>query len=132
MLQERLSIATCDRQLEGPMDVAFLNTKGFGGNNASASILSPDLVRQMLRKRYGKQAISTYQSKHQQTFERANLYNNSYLQGNFKVIYRFGERVTQDDDIDLDAEKIHISGYNYGKDIDLTVVNPYRDMVDTE
>ena len=129
-MQERLSIANYDRELEQSMDVAFLNSKGFGGNNATASILSPELVGQMLNRRYGKQAMSAYRDRQQYTEERSNSYNNRYLKGDFNVLYRFGKGMLHDDQVTLDAQKIHIPGY--GKDIDLTAASPYEDMVDLD
>ena len=35
------------------MDIAFINSKGFGGNNATATVLSPKVTMQMLAKRHG-------------------------------------------------------------------------------
>ena len=36
------------------MDSILLNAKGFGGNNATAAIMSPGVTRRMLEKRHGK------------------------------------------------------------------------------
>jgi len=39
---------------------AFLNAKGFGGNNASALILGPDFTFSQIKKRYTKKALKDY------------------------------------------------------------------------
>ena len=39
------------------IDSSFINSKGFGGNNATAAILSPFVVKDMLAKRHGKDAM---------------------------------------------------------------------------
>ena len=43
------------------MDAVVINSKGFGGNNASASILAPHVVEKMLRKRHGAARIKKIQ-----------------------------------------------------------------------
>ncbi|MGH1486509.1 MAG: beta-ketoacyl synthase [Cellvibrionaceae bacterium] len=125
--QQRLSIDTQDRHLDTPMDVAFLNSKGFGGNNATASILSPAITEAMLSKRYGKEAMSQYQSRREKTEEQANDYHQQFLQGNYQVIYRFGQNMLDEQDVEIDEHKISVPGY--GESIDLTKENLYKDMI---
>ena len=40
------------------VDMAFVNSKGFGGNNATALVLAPHVVRGMLRARHGAKAMA--------------------------------------------------------------------------
>lgn len=127
VLQERLSISTGDRQLEQPMDVAFLNSKGFGGNNATAAVLSPTVTTQMLGKRYGEKAMAEYHQRLETTREQANHYHQQFLKGDYQVIYQYGKNMLADEDIALDSSKITVPGY--GKAIDLTKENLYKDMV---
>ena len=42
------------------MLAAIINSKGFGGNNASALILSPQQTMKMLETKYGADAIADY------------------------------------------------------------------------
>ena len=42
------------------MDGAFINSKGFGGNNATALILSPTVTRRMLAQKHGAAALTAY------------------------------------------------------------------------
>ncbi|MFT6791391.1 MAG: acetoacetyl-[acyl-carrier protein] synthase [Cellvibrionaceae bacterium] len=128
VLQNRLSISTSDRQMEQPLDVAFLNSKGFGGNNATACVLSPDIAQRMLKNRHGAAAITAYQHKNQVVQERAEGYHQRHLNGDCQVIYKFGEDMLDDIDIDLSEDKVAVPGY--GKAIDLNVPSIYRDMLD--
>jgi acetoacetyl-[acyl-carrier protein] synthase len=48
---DRLNIAT-EHWHCGDMDVAFINSKGFGGNNATAAVISPKVTLAMITKRY--------------------------------------------------------------------------------
>ena len=50
---ERLDIRT-EHYLCSDMDIAFINSKGFGGNNATAPVFSPKVCLNMLTKRYGE------------------------------------------------------------------------------
>ncbi len=127
VLQERLSISTQDRELESSMDIAFLNSKGFGGNNATASILSPAITEAMLSKRYGKEAMMNYQARREQTIEKSEQYHQQFLQGNYQVIYKYGEDMLDNEDIDINKQRLTVPAY--GESIDLTKENLYKDMV---
>jgi len=127
VVQDHLSISTSDTELGPDLDVAFLNSKGFGGNNASASVLSPKRVEQMLAKRYGTKAMSAYQAKREATQARALEYHHGFLQGDYRSIYHFGENMIDEDEIQLSAESISLPGRD--KPIDLTKENLYKDMI---
>lgn len=127
VLQERLSISTEHRELTSPMDIAFLNSKGFGGNNATASILSPAITEKMLAKRHGQKAMTAYQIKREQTREIANNYHEEFLKGNYQVIYKFGEDMLDEKNIEIDQNSLRIPGY--GEAINLDKENIYKDMM---
>jgi len=126
VVQEHLSFALNDQEL-GAMDVAFLNSKGFGGNNASATVLSPAIVTKMLTKRHGREAMMAYQTKREATQECALEYHHHFLQGDYRAIYHFGENMIDEAAIQLDRETISLPGRE--KPIDLTKENLYKDMM---
>ena len=125
VINTRLDILTKDKTLPEPK-VAFLNSKGFGGNNASASVLSPTVTLAMLHKRYDAKTMSDYQEKVEQTQAAAESYNQEYLQGNYQVIYQFGENLIDEEAIKLNQDSIDIPGYQ--EKINLVFDNPYHDM----
>jgi acetoacetyl-[acyl-carrier protein] synthase len=127
VFDKRLSISLTDRQFEETMDVAFLNSKGFGGNNATACVLSPQMTQKMLGKRYGNKIISNYKAKLEQTQEQAQQYHQNFLSGNYQVIYKYSQGMLDDKDISLSSS--HLSLPDYGHAIDLTKENLYKDMV---
>lgn len=127
VLQDRLSISTEHRELDSPMDIAFLNSKGFGGNNATASILSPAITEKMLAKRYGQKTMAAYQLRREQTRETANNYHEEFLKGNFQVIYKYGQDMLDEKNIEIDQNSLRIPGY--GEAIDLKKENIYKDMI---
>lgn len=123
---ERLQISTRDVVAPQPLDVAFLNSKGFGGNNATASIFSPHVVERMLARRYGAKVMACYQDKRAQVRTVAQAYDMAALQGNFATIYHFGEGLIDESQIKLDQEHLQLPGF--AQAIDLTFTNRFADM----
>lgn len=109
--QDRLVISNQDQELNKPQ-VAFLNSKGFGGNNASATILAPDATFELLAKRYDQAALAAYESKRSAVVASAQAYFASADRGDLQAIYRFGETLLQDDDLSFCADGLHIKGFD--------------------
>ena len=57
---EHLEIALEDVRIGERAQIAFLNSKGFGGNNATGTVIGPALAEAMMENRYGKSAIAAY------------------------------------------------------------------------
>lgn len=128
VFDERLNISIIDIDKgAGNVDVAFLNSKGFGGNNATATLLSPQVVNGMLAKRYSSEDIVAYESRREQVREKAKAYDLSASQGNFDTIYHFGQDLIKEDEIQMTEQEIHIAGF--AKPIDLRMKNPFEDMI---
>jgi acetoacetyl-[acyl-carrier protein] synthase len=128
VFDERLNISITDIDKgAGNVDVAFLNSKGFGGNNATASVLSPKIVNSMLAKRYSPEDIVAYESRREQVREKANAYDLSARQGNFHTIYHFGQDLIDENNIQMTTEEIRIPGF--ANPIDLRMKNHFKDMI---
>jgi len=110
------------------LEVAILNSKGFGGNNASAVVLSPDRTEAMLRKRHGDEAMAAYTKKREASLEASEKYLSGADRGEYAPIYRFGEDMIEEADIDISETRISIKGF--ANDISLPTGNPYQDMTD--
>lgn len=125
---DRLQISTKDELCKQPLDVAFLNSKGFGGNNATASIFAPHVVESMLARRYGDAVFTRYKSKREQVRAAASAYDLAALQGNFATIYHFGEGLIDETLIKVDQEHLSLPGF--AQAIDLNFTNRFADMCD--
>lgn len=110
------------------MDAALINSKGFGGNNASASILSPHTALAMLNKRHGSAALQQYQLRNESVREQQQAYDDACGRGENHTIYKFDHGVLTDNDLTLNSDRIKID--NGSPDISLAVPNPYIDMCD--
>ncbi|NRA71201.1 MAG: beta-ketoacyl synthase [Gammaproteobacteria bacterium] len=109
-----------------PMDVAFINSKGFGGNNATATVLSPNFTLKMLAKRHGDTAMTQYQQKLTVVKAAQQTYQQQADQGLFKLIYRFGENMIDESEIVLNHSTIKVPGFKH--EITLPKHNPFADM----
>lgn len=128
VFSDRLNISTQDIDKgAGNVDVAFLNSKGFGGNNATATVLSPQIVETMLAKRYSADEITAYEARREKVRARALAYDASATQGNFDTIYRFGKDLIDEDEIKMTQSEIHMPGFTNAIRLDL--VSRFEDMV---
>ncbi|WP_028304466.1 beta-ketoacyl synthase [Oceanospirillum maris] len=110
-----------------PMDTAFINAKGFGGNNATGIIFSPEVTLEMLTKKHSQAAIDSWQEKVQLQQARAAEYQAEVDAGRFRVIYHFGDReVLEGPELQITDKTVHIPGY--AQDVNLELDNPFSDM----
>ncbi|MDG1750374.1 MAG: beta-ketoacyl synthase [Thalassotalea sp.] len=123
---ERLNIATDHWQCQ-EMDVAFINSKGFGGNNATATLFSPNVTLSMMEKRHGSEAMSGYQEKLVSVEKAQRVYQEKADHAQFEIIYKFGDGVLGDEDLDITSDSISMTGFAHK--IDLPKRNPFEDMV---
>ncbi|MGB0466130.1 MAG: beta-ketoacyl synthase [Pontibacterium sp.] len=108
------------------MDSVLLNSKGFGGNNASAPVLGPHIAEQMLRRRYGDSAMTAYHKKREQVKAVAADYNDQATKGTIKPIYLYDHNVLEGEDLIISDKSIQLPGYE--NPVDLSVDNPYKDI----
>jgi acetoacetyl-[acyl-carrier protein] synthase len=127
--REHLSIETRDRVLgDRPLDVCFINSKGFGGNNATGVVISPRQAEKMLKNRYGEAAFAAYCAKREQTRANAEEYDRRAREGELDIIYNFGNDLIDEQQIELSPEGIQVPGFaqtlRYKKD------ERFADMLD--
>lgn len=108
------------------MSYAVINAKGFGGNNASATVLAPGVVTQMLARRHGERAMSAWQKTNEGVAQAAAVYDEEASAGRRLPIYKFDHEVLGPDDIKLESGQLGIP--RRGVSIDLNMPNPYPDM----
>ncbi len=108
------------------MDAAFINSKGFGGNNATALILSPTATRRMLAQKHGAAALTAYDKRHEPIRNQIDDYDAKMSRGEVAPIYQFGEGVLEPDDLEISDTRIQVPGYAHP--IELDGDDPYPDM----
>lgn len=124
---DRLHIPLKDLERKAsPIDVAFLNSKGFGGNNATANVLAPHVVESMLERRYGAEAVQAYGVKRKASVAKAKEYDAEASKGNFDTIYNFGKNLIDETQITLSQTQINLPGFAHP--INLHIKNRFADM----
>lgn len=103
---------------------AIINAKGFGGNNASATLLSPTATCDMLRRRYTKTQWQAWERANEQVRAKQQAYEDGMLAGKIDPIYHFDHGVLTDDDVTLYHSALQLGGHT----VDLTLDSPYPDM----
>lgn len=127
VFDEQLDILIHDKT-DVTIDVGFLNSKGFGGNNATASVLSQKITKAMLSKRHGEKTMSAYAKRLEKTQANAAEYDRAASNGDFKIIYNFGENIVDEQQIEISNDKLSLPGFE--NQIDLKLENPFGDMTD--
>ncbi|MFQ3276806.1 MAG: acetoacetyl-[acyl-carrier protein] synthase [Colwellia sp.] len=123
---EHLNIAT-EHWYCPDMDIAFINSKGFGGNNATATVFSPKVSLAMMAKRYNAEAMATYQQKLVAVEQAQQVYRDNANKGQFDLIYKFGEGLINEADIELTSDSLTFAEFK--NSIALPSKNPFEDMV---
>ena len=108
----RLSISSADQNLGADhAHVSFLNSKGFGGNNATATVFSPDAIAGYLQHHHGQSVMKKYQAKREVTLEARDAYLKAADSGNIEAVYKFGTGMIDESGIDISDDRITIPGF---------------------
>ncbi len=124
----RLQLSSSDQELGSEhIKVAFLNSKGFGGNNATATVIAPSIAESWLQKRYGDSAWRSYLDKREATRMSAEQYDSAALRGDLKAAYHFGEQLLTDDDLQWGDGKLGVNGF--GDKVELISDGGFTDLL---
>lgn len=109
----RLRISTADQQigLENCL-IGLLNSKGFGGNNATATVLSPMAIEPLLMRRHGAHNWNRYQDRRAPVTEAAATYLRDADAGKLHPIYEFGTGMVDEEAIEIDSQHLKIPGFS--------------------
>ena len=107
-------------------DAAFINAKGFGGNNATGVVLSPQVTERLLLQRHGSAAVEAWKAKRETVRAQAAAYLSQADKGHYAPRYQFGEAVLEGPELDIQADRIHIPGYHQA--VSLNVDNPFGSL----
>ena len=105
------------------MDMALVNSKGFGGNNATGLLLAPHVARDLITARHGTAAMRRHATRNEAVHNSALDYDAAATRGAAETIYRYGEGVLGGDDLGVSANEIRIPGYEHA--IPLAMENPF-------
>lgn len=123
--REHLAFSKTHREIDlNQAAYALINAKGFGGNNASALLLSPVTTRRMLNARYSDKEMKQWQTANERVQQAQHDYDERMIAGEQKPLYLFDNGVLGDADIKLDSSKIEVGS----KSVSLDLQSPYTDI----
>ncbi|MEP4485185.1 MAG: beta-ketoacyl synthase [Halioglobus sp.] len=103
---------------------AIINAKGFGGNNATATMLSPTIVNRMLQARYSRSEWTAWERANETVREAQETYDNDVIAGDLGPVYKFDHGVLGDNDVELNEHEVIIDG----RSVNLDLASPFDDM----
>ncbi len=99
-----------EHQQQDDLQASLINSKGFGGNNATAVALSGSVTETMLRQRHGNKAMSAWQSARDTTLASKAAYRHHCLTEAPAPVYKFNEGVMGDEQVSLTRDAVQLAG----------------------
>lgn len=123
--QSNLSFSMTDVDVGAQnIDAMVVNSKGFGGNNASASVLAPHVVKAMLTRKHGSAVMAKYAAANESVAAATEKYDADAIAGKTAPTYLFDHNVLDGDDLVMNDRSISVKGYQHPVNLDLA--NPYE------
>jgi acetoacetyl-[acyl-carrier protein] synthase len=123
--QDNLAFSAQHRAIDpAGLHYSIVNSKGFGGNNATATLLSPTVVQRMLAARYSRSELSDWARANESVREAQRSYDAAMSSGARQPIYKFDHGVLRDEDVAISATQIRIGEQT----VTLDLPSAYPDM----
>lgn len=111
VIQERLRFSPSALQRSpADWDASFLNAKGFGGNNATATVVSPGVVSRWLEQRHGGRALTSWRQRNESVVEASAAWDRALTEGTAKMVYRFDHEVRSEEHVRIENGHLYIEG----------------------
>ena len=109
--REHLSLSPSpDARSPSDWDASFLNAKGFGGNNATATIVSPRIALQWIGQRYDDRTLAAWRQRNEAVVQKAAAWDHALSEGTAQLVYRFDHEVRSEQHVRIENDTIYIEG----------------------
>ena len=109
---EHLDIPLQHKQIHpDSIQLTFINSKGFGGNNATGWVLSGQACREKIRASVNEQTWHEYLAKNEKIRAKQKDYLNAMEQKNQPLPVRDKEELPEPDDIELSKDGMKLPGW---------------------
>lgn len=122
VIQDGLDFVLTSR--EQRIKAALINAKGFGGNNSTAAILSPEATAELLQSRHG--TIETRGSEEVQS--RQARYRQDIDRGTIEILYHYGENIVEGSEIEMGPDSINVPGFGNSLSLNQTRIK-YSELI---
>jgi acetoacetyl-[acyl-carrier protein] synthase len=100
-------------------DYALINSKGFGGNNATAALLSPESAHSLVREHHGASAFKAWQTRNEALLTEREALEARRLAGDWAPRYIFNEGVVDVADIAITQKAVTLGNKRVNLQVDL-------------
>ncbi len=109
---------------EQTLSAALINAKGFGGNNATAAVLSPEATATLLQSRHGPIQIAGSD----EVRARQERYRHEIDRGTIEILYHYGENIVDGSDLEMTATSVSVPGFGQSTPLDQAKTK-YSDLI---
>ena len=121
LFKENLDFYLENREFDNQKEVVMLNSKGFGGNNATTALLSSNLTESLLSKKYSKTEISKWKGGRDKTLIEREKNMDLAVNNDLQPIYDFDKDVLDLTDLEISKTNIKTTtGFDYKLESDIS------------
>ena len=120
VFKDNLDFFLENKEFNSQKDIAFLNSKGFGGNNATSALISSNLTEELLQRRFTEKELKAWKNKREATLKLREKNFDLAINSDIKPIYEFDKDVLDLTDLEISKKNIKTkTGFNYALNSDL-------------
>ena len=121
VFKDNLDFFLDNKEFGSQKDIAFLNSKGFGGNNATSALISSSLTEELLQRRFTEKELKAWKKKREATLKLREKNFELAVNSDIEPIYEFDKDVLDLTDLEISKKNIKTkTGFNYALNSDLT------------
>ena len=121
VFKDNLDFFLENKEFNSQKDIAFLNSKGFGGNNATSALISSKLTEELLQRRFTDKELKAWKKKREATLKLREKNFELAVNSDIEPIYEFDKDVLDLTDLEISKKNIKTkTGFNYALNSDLT------------
>ena len=121
VFKDNLDFFLDNKEFSSQKDIAFLNSKGFGGNNATSALISSNLTEELLQRRFTDKELKAWKKKREATLKLREKNFELAVNSDIEPIYEFDKDVLDLTDLEISKKNIKTkTGFNYALNSDLT------------
>ncbi|MBV1906568.1 MAG: beta-ketoacyl synthase [Pseudomonadales bacterium] len=122
--QKNLNFSKAHLELDlATLDATLINSKGFGGNNATGVLLSPNFTSELLKQKHGQKAWTHYLKNNEAVAAASHQYDVDTINGKTQPVYKFGDGVLEGEDLEMSSEELRIPGFE--QTVSFAIDNPF-------
>ncbi len=121
VFKENLDFFLENKEFNSQKDIAFLNSKGFGGNNATSALISSNLTEELLQRRFTEKELKDWKKRREATLQLREKNFELAVNSDIEPIYEFDKDVLDLTDLEISKKSIKTkTGFDYALNSDLT------------